>query len=158
MIYETFREIVEIDILINAKKSYSVLGSNESKGIFSWDMDKKKMLVKDIKKRKPVIAYRTYSLSEKEWNKYFDGGYTEIGNKNIEKGLTSLTLDKKMLNRFKGGGDITIELEIKMKEYTEILDDSIYPEEKEILGNDIKWKVTDLDDNTRNWYIIGEQI
>lgn len=53
---------------------------------------------------------------------------------------------------------MTIELEIKMKEYSEILDDSMYPEEAEILGNNVKWVVTDLDDDARNWYIIGEQI
>lgn len=144
--------------LENAKISYSYLGSQGSAGEFSWSQYKRKLLIKDMKKRKTRIAYRSFSLSEKDWAKKFEEGYTEIGNTNLEKGLTSLTLDKNILGRFRGGNEITIIIEIKMKEYSEILNVSAYPEEAEILGNDVKWKVTDLDDNHRNWYIIGEQI
>ena len=45
-----------------------------------------------------------------------------------------------------------------MKEYTEILDNSLYPEEKEILGYDVKWKVTRIADEEYGWWIVGEQI
>jgi hypothetical protein len=158
---KSFRELAESNSkeeLLNAKLSYSLLDSPDSAGKESWTPSKRKLLINNMKKNKSVIAYRTYSLSEKDWAKKFEDGYTDIGNINIEKGLTSLTLDKKMLNRFFGGGDVTIIIEIKMKKYIVIGDDSAYPEEAEILGNDIKWKVTGLDDNHRNWYIIGEQI
>ena len=147
-----------LENILNAKQSYSVKGSSLSKGDLAWNMTKQKEIIKEIKVRKPVLAYRTFSLSEKEWNKYFENGYTDIGNINVEKGLTSLTLNKKMVGRFAGAGEITIYVEIKMKEYCEILDDSIHPEEKEIIGNNVKWKVTGLNDLHRNWYIIGKQI
>ena len=154
-----FKEFLnEKDNLKNAKISYTKLGSSDSKGEFSWNMNKKNILIKDIKKRKKIKAFRTFSLSEKKWNEYFETGYTEIGNENLEKGLTSFTIEKKMLGRFRGGNDITIVIEVELNKYSEILQDSAYPEEKELLGNDVKWVVTGLDDDNDNWYIIGKQI
>jgi len=144
--------------LENSKISYSYLGSQGRSEEFMWSQYKRKLLIKDIKKRKTRVAYRTFSLSEKDWTKKFEDGYTEIGNKNLEKGLTSFTVDKNMLGRFRGGNEVTIIIELKLKEYTEILDTSAYPEEKEILGNNVKWKVTGLDDSTDTWHILGEQI
>jgi hypothetical protein len=155
---KTFRNIVELEELKNAKISYSLKGAKITKDEFIWTIHKQKILVKDIIKRKKVNAYRTFSLCEKEWFKQFDNGYTETGNINTEKGLTSFTLDKQMMNRFSGSNTQTIRLEIIMKEYAEILDDSAYPEEKEILGYDVKWKVTGIDESYRDWYIYGEQI
>ena len=157
---KTFSEYINenTDELLNAKISYSLKGGSIHKDEFTWTINKSNILIKDIKKRKKVFAYRVFALSEKDWAKKFEGGYTEIGNINLENGLTSLTLDKKMMNRFSGSNDQTIRLKIKMKEYTEILDDSAYPEEKEILGNNVRWKVIEIDDNYDDWFIIGEQI
>jgi hypothetical protein len=153
-----FKELLEDNKLINVKKSWSAIGGNDSKGDYAWDMKKKKSLEKDIKKRKPKVAYRTYSLSEKEWNKYFENGYTEIGNKNVEKGLCSFSTNKKMVKRFLGGGSETIVIEVKIKRYSEILNDSLYPEESELVTNNLEWKVTNIDDSSRNWWIIGKEI
>jgi len=158
MKFKEMLENIKTNELINAKMSYSAIGGKDNIGKFNWNMDKKKIILKNIKKQKPIVCYRTFSVSEKEWQKMFDAGYTEIGNINLEKGLTSFTIDKKMKTRFLGGNDVTIELEIKLKNYIEILEDSLYPEEQEILANDVKWKVTALDEEARNWYIIGEQI
>jgi len=154
----SFKEFLTAEPLSNAKLAYSVKGSAMSKDKLSWSMQKQKLIIADIKKHKPVKAYRTYSLSENTWNKLFNSGYTEIGNINIEHGLTSFTLDKKMMNRFAGGGTITIRIEVILNKYSEILETSIHPEEQEILGYDIKWKVIDIDDSQASWYIKGEQI
>jgi hypothetical protein len=158
---KTFRELAESNSeeeLRNAKLSYSIMGSTVIKDELKWTWKKRNMLIKDIKKRKKRIAYRAYSLSDRDWESLFEKGYTEIGNINLEKNFVSLTLDRGMTNRFSGTNEQTIRLEIKMKEYTEILDDSVYPEEAEILGHDVKWKVTGLDEDYRDWYIFGEQI
>ncbi len=151
-----FKELVEN--IVNVKKSWSAIGGNDSKGDLSWDMKKKKNLEKDIKNRKSIIAFRTYSLSDKDWNKLFENGYTDVNNINVEKGLASFSTDKKMSRRFLGGGAVTIIIEVKIKKYSEILDDSLYPEEKELVTNNLKWKVKSIKDNERNWWIIGEQI
>ena len=154
-----FKELLlENEELKNAKKSFSLMGSQGVSTEYTMNPKKEKLLKKDIKKRKPVTAYRTFSVSEKEWNKMFENGYTEIGNINFERGFNSFTLDKNMLQRFYGGGDITIILEIKLNKYSPILNNSQYPEEKEILTYNLKWKVIDIDDSQRNWWIIGEQI
>ena len=152
-----YRRLLEDNTLSNAKYSWSAKGGPLSKGKYRWTKDKQNLLISNIKKQKYVKGYRTYSLSEKEWFKMFDDGYTEIYNINTESGLTAFSTDKKMINRFRGGGEITIVLEIYLKKYIKI-DESFYPEEKEILTNNLKWKVSDIDDTKSYWYIKGEQI
>ena len=157
---KTFKELYESSIdnqLKDAIIAYSAKGGPDAIK-YPLSYEHIKTLTKQIKRNKKITAYRTFSKSDLEWNKMFEDGYTEIGNINLEAGLTSFTIDPKMINRFRGGNDNTIVIEIKMKEYVPLLNDSLYPEEQEILGNDVKWKVTEIDDTKQNWYIKGIQL
>jgi hypothetical protein len=153
-----FKELLKDEELKNVKKSFSLIGSQGIPNEYIMTPKKEKLLKKDIKKRKSITAYRTFSISEKEWSKMLENGYAEIGNINFERGFNSFTINKNMLKRFYGGGDITIVIEVELNKYSPILNDSQYPEEKEILTYDLKWKVTDIDDSQRNWWILGKQI
>ena len=150
------KEVLEI-LLDEAIKAYSAKGGELARE-FPYSKKMENVIIKNINLRKNLFGYRTFSLSEKLWNKYFEDGYSEIGNINIEKGLTSFTKDEHMLNRFRGGNEVTIVIKIKLKKYLDITKKSIYPEEQEVLGYNTKWKVTKIDNKKHGWFIIGEEI
>jgi len=151
------KRLNEKEDLLNAKKSYSLKGAQGQKG-FEWTKAKKNLIISNIKNNKEIIAYRTFSLSERDWGKLFEKGYTEIGNVNKELNLSSFTLSRNMMRRFGGGGEETIRLEIKLNKYIKILDDSVYPEEQEILTSNLIWEVTGVKDYSQGWFLEGKQI
>jgi hypothetical protein len=151
-----YERVFEEDIDISIKAYTSIGGQGASK--FPFTISHKNTLIKAISKNKKIIAYRGYAVSEKEWERKFESGYTEIGNINIEPGLKSFSLDKNRRGSY-SSGEQSVFLKIELNKYLPILEKSIYPEEQEILTYDLKWKVT------KDWeykhgiaYIEGKQI
>lgn len=88
----------------------------------------------------------------------FENGYTEIGNINFESGLTSFTLDENMTRRFRGGNEVTFVIEVELNKYLPILENSLFPEEAEVLAFNVKWEVTGIREEKYGRWIVGKQV
>jgi len=144
--------------LLNAIKSYTNIGGYLRSEDYVWTSKKRDILIKNIKKRKPVIGYRAINVSEKQWFEMFENGYTEIGNINFESGLTSFTLDENMTRRFRGGNEVTFVIEVELNKYLPILENSLFPEEAEVLAFNVKWEVTGIREEKYGRWIVGKQV
>jgi hypothetical protein len=150
----TFKKLFEG--LIDSAKAWSAKGGGDA-SLYPYSMSDQKLLIKNIKRNKPITIYRGYHLKESEVQKIVENGEWEVGSKLIETGLNAFSKDKNRRGTFAGGGEIPVYIEIKAKTYLDISQMSIYPEEQEILTNNLKWVITDIP-NGRAWYLKGKEI
>ena len=153
---KSFKQLFESDDLSYSAKAYSATGGNLASK-YPYSLKDQKILIRNIKRNKPITAYRGFHLEESEVQKLVEDGKWEVGSVIIEKGLNSFSKDKNRRGTFAGGGEIAIYLEIKIKTYLDITELSIYPEEHEILVNNLKWKITEIPE-ARTWYLIGKEV
>jgi hypothetical protein len=152
---KTFKQLF-VENLSSSVKAFSAMGGADASK-YPYSMADKNVLIKNIKRNKPITAYRGYHLKEAEVQGLVEAGKWEVGSILVEKGLNSFSKDKNRRGAFAGGGEIAIYLEIKIKTYLDISGLSIYPEEQEILVNNLKWKIIKIPE-ARTWYLIGKEI
>ncbi len=120
---------------------------------FPFYKDQKKLLEnKVIKNEHELFVYKTFSMGKKEFRELLRSQYMRKGHVNIEEGLMTVTQLRHLPKRFIGGSDYAVIVRLRITSYFNIAKYSIFPEKREVLVNNLKWKVSG------DWKMVGNRV